>query len=324
MKSVIIRKPGAIEALEIIETPKPDCGESQVLVRVEYCGCNWADTQVRRGIYPHPIQYPTVPGFEISGTVAAVGGSVRGLTVGQRVAGLVPQGGYAEFCLADPAGLWAVPDAMKLELAAAFQVQALTTYHMLHSVYALKAGDAVLVHAIGGGVGLYVTQLGVLAGARIIGTVGSDGKADRPLRYGASYVIDRRKEDFVGRVMALTEGRGVDLAIDSLGGATLDRTFDCVRYLGHIINIGEAEATPFQNIRERLLPRSLTFTRFHAGHVLLYPDLWRKGIDSVIQGIMSGRIDVPIVEVYPLEKVRQMHRRLEQRGVSGKLLMSTR
>ena len=324
MKSVIIRKPGDLAALAVVESPVPDCGENQLLVRVEYCGCNWADTQVRRGIYPHPIQYPIVPGFEICGTVAAVGASVSGIEIGQRVAGLVPQGGYAEYCLADPAGIWPVPDTMQLDVAAAFQIQALTTYHMLHTVYSLKAGDTVLVHAIGGGLGLYVTQLGVLAGARIIGTVGSDGKAARALEYGASLVVDRRSEDFVEKVMTVTEGRGVDLAIDSLGGATLDRTFDCVRLLGHVINIGEAEGMPFQNIRERLLPRSLTFTRFHAAHVLAYPDLWRQGIDFVVEAITRGRLAVPIVASYPLVKVRQMHAQLENRGVSGKLLLSMR
>ncbi len=324
MKNVIIRNPGDVDALEVLESPVPDCGENQLLVRVEYCGCNWADTQVRRGNYPHPIQYPLVPGFEISGTVAAVGASVHGMAIGQRVAGLVPQGGYAEFCVADPAGLWRVPDTMQLDVAAAFQIQALTTYHMLHSVHALKAGDTVLVHAIGGGVGLYVTQLGVLAGARVIGTVGSAGKAAKALEYGASHVVDRRTEDFVEQVMALTGGRGVDLAIDSLGGETLDRTFDCVRHLGHVINIGEAEGMPFQNIRERLLPRSLTFTRFHAAHVLAYPDLWRKGLDFVVDAITRGHLAVPIVAIYPLADARQMHARLEHRGVSGKLLLSTR
>lgn len=304
------------------DLPEPHCGPGEVVVQVAYCGCNWADTQVRRGIYPHPIQYPFVPGFEIAGTVLSVGSEVRGLRVGQHVAGLVPQGGYAERCVCDAGSLWPLPEGMSLDVAAAFQIQALTAYHMLHTVHDLKAGDTVLVHAIGGGLGLFVTQLAAIAGARVFGTVGSDGKSRKPLELGARCVIDRRKEDFIERVMALTEGRGVDLAIDSLGAGTLDRTFECVRYLGHVISIGEAEGMPFQNLRERLIPRSLTFTRFHAGHVLLYAELWRKGLEFVIGAIGRGELEVPIVARYPLEKAREMHARLEGRGVSGKLLLA--
>ncbi|MGH8138566.1 MAG: zinc-binding dehydrogenase [Steroidobacteraceae bacterium] len=210
---------------------------------------------------------------------------------------------------------------MSLDVAAAFQIQALTAYHLLHTVHDLKAGATVLVHAIGGGLGLFVTQLAVMAGARVIGTVGSDGKSRKPIELGAGCVIDRRNEDFIERVMAFTEGGGVDLAIDSLGADTLDRTFNCVRYLGHVISIGEAEGMPFQNLRERLIPRSLTFTRFHAGHVLHYGELWRNGLDFVIGAIGRGELEVPIVARYALENAREMHARLEERGVSGKLLL---
>jgi NADPH:quinone reductase len=161
-----------------------------------------------------------------------------------------------------------------------------------------------------------------MAGARVIGTVGSSGKAAKALALGASYIVDRRKEDFVEAVMRLTDGKGVNLAIDSLGAGTLDRTFDATRVLGHVINIGEAEGMPFPNIRERLLPKSLTFTRFHAGHIGFGSDLWKRGVDYVVEAITSGKLEVPIVQRYPLKDVHKMHAALEGRGVSGKLLLS--
>ena len=138
---------------------------------------------------------------------------------------------------------------------------------MLHTIYGIEPGDTVLINAIGGGVGLFTTQLAVKAGVRVIGTVGTPGKEHRALEYGAARVVVTSNEDFETAVLDFTGGRGVDLAIDLLGATTLDRTFNVVRKLGHIISIGEAEGQPFKNIRERILPRSQTFTRLHIGHV---------------------------------------------------------
>src|SRR5271163_962969 len=137
---------------------------------------------------------------------------------------------------------------------------------MLHTIYGIAPGETVLINAVGGGVGLFTTQLAVKAGARVIGTVGTPGKEKRALEYGAERVVVKN-EDFEQAVLDFTGGRGVDLAIDSLGATMLDRTFNVVRKLGHVISIGEAEGQPVLNIRERILPRSQTFTRLHIGHV---------------------------------------------------------
>ena len=139
-----------------------------------------------------------------------------------------------------------------------------------------------LINAIGGGVGLFTTQLAVKAGARVIGTVGTPGKDKRALEYGAERVVVTRNEDFEPAVLAFTDGRGVDLAIDSLGATMLDRTFNVVRKLGHIISIGEAEGQPFKNIRERILPRSQTFTRLHIGHVDPNSQAWKDGVTYIV------------------------------------------
>jgi NADPH:quinone reductase len=138
---------------------------------------------------------------------------------------------------------------------------------MLHTLDRIEPGETVLINAIGGGVGLFTTQLAVKAGARVVGTVGTPGREKRALDYGATRVVITTKEDFEQAVLDFSPTAAADLAIDSLGATMLDRTFNVVRKLGHIISIGEAEGQPFKNIRERKLPRSQTFTRFHLGHI---------------------------------------------------------
>jgi len=322
MRAVIVNEPGGFDALHVEDVPDPRPGEGEVLVEAAFAGCNWADTQVRSGIYPHAIEYPVTPGFEVSGTVAEVGAGVEGISVGDRVVAITDTGGYAEKAKTIAPLVTVLPENVPLDTAAAFPIQALTGYHMLHTVYQVKAGDVVLVHAAGGGVGLQTIQLAVHAGARVIGTVGTRGKEKKALEYGAERVVNLGEEDFVAAVMEATGGRGADLAVDSLGASTLDKTFDAVRLLGHVINIGEAEGKPYDNIRDRVLPRSQTFTRLHVGHVMPDPVLWKKGMDYVVNAVSDGWLDIPIVDRIPLDNVREMHERFEARGVSGKLLLA--
>jgi NADPH2:quinone reductase len=322
VKAVIVKEPGGLDQLVVAEIPVPACGADDVVVDVAYCGLNWADTMIREGTYPHPFTYPVVPGLEVAGRVAATGENVSNVKRGDRVVGFNEKGGgYAEKFVVPSGLVFALPPRLPLEIGAAFPVQGLTAYHMLHTIGRVGRGDWVLIHAAGGGVGLYCTQLAVKAGARVIGTVGTAGKEKRPLEYGAERVVLRSAEDFEAVVMETTGGSGVDLAIDSLGAQTLDRTFNVVRKLGRVISIGEAEGVPFPNIRERLLPRSLTFTRFHIGHVDPASRLWQVGFDYVISGILDGWLKVPIEGIYDLDQARDMQARIESRQLSGKLLL---
>ncbi len=323
MLAVVVDGPGGLDALVVRQVPEPVAAPGEVLIEAAYCGCNWADIQRRQGIYPHPVSYPHVMGREVSGKVLALGAEVEAFAIGERVIAILPDsGGYAERCTAPAELVTRLPTAIPLDVGAAFQVQALTAYHMLHTVYATRAGETVLLHAASGGVGLFATQLAVKAGATVIGTVGTSGKEAKPLEYGAARVVNLNETDFVAVVLEITGGEGVDLAIDSLGAKTLDRTFDAVRVLGHIINIGEAEGTPYANLRERILPRSQSFTRFSLGHVWERPDLWAQGMNYVLAALEDGSLEAPIVDRFPLDDVAGMHRRLEGRQVAGKLLLS--
>jgi NADPH2:quinone reductase len=323
VKAVVIHAPGAPDQLVMADMPEPSPGPGEVLVDVAYAGCNWADTQIRTGIYPHARSYPLVLGLEISGRVSKVGPGVGGVKVGDRVAAFLEQGGaYAEKAVAPANILMPLPDTITFDVAAALPIQPLTGYHMLHTIYGIEPGETVLINAIGGGVGLFTTQLAVKAGARVIGTVGTPGKEKLALDYGAARVVVTPNEDFEAAVLAFTGGRGVDLAIDSLGATMLDRTFNVVRKLGHIISIGEAEGQPFKNIRERILPRSQTFTRLHLGHVDADSKAWKDGVTQVVRGATDGSLKVPIAGVFAMADAAGMHRYIESRQAAGKLILA--
>ena len=220
MRAVVLNQPGsAPETMVVADVAVPVAGPGEALVKVAYGGLNFADTMMRRGVYPHPKGYPLVAGIELSGTVAAVGAGVSEVGVGDRVAGFSENAGaFAEYCALPAERLIPVPPQLGLDVAAALHVQCLTAWHLLHTVSTTRPGDTLLVHAVGGGVGLYLTQLAVAAGATVIGTVGTAGKAQRAVDYGAAGVVDRNVEDFVAVALAMTDGRGVDKVVDSTGG----------------------------------------------------------------------------------------------------------
>jgi NADPH2:quinone reductase len=323
MRAIVITAPGVENNLSIVEAPEPSPGPGQVLIDVAYGGCNFADTMIAKGTYPHPKGYPIVAGLEISGRIAGLGTGVEGVAVGDRVAAFSEEaGGFAERCVVPAERLVPIPDAMTLEVAATFPIQALTAWHLLHNVSVTRPGDVILLHAIGGGLGLFATQLAVQAGATVIGTVGTRAKEKRALEYGAARVVNREDEDFVAAVMAFTRGKGVDKAVDSTGAGILDSSFDCIRKLGHVVSYGEAEGRPLPNLWERLVAKSLTFTRFHLGHVDFGSDKWRRSLDEVVGGIAEGRLKVHIEAVFPFEQTGEMFDRLSSRQVSGKLILA--
>ena len=224
MRAIVVDQPGDIDVMVLRDVAEPEPGPGDVLIETAFCGCNWADLQRRAGIYPHPVAYPHIIGREISGTVAAVGADVAAFAVGDRVIAIPSSGGYAERCVA-PARLTSpLPDGVAFDLGAAIQIQATTAWHMLHTIYSIQAGDTVLVHAAAGGVGLFAIQLAVKAGATALGTVGTKGKETAALEMGAARVVNLHEDDFVAVALEMTGGEGVDLALDSLGAATLDRT----------------------------------------------------------------------------------------------------
>ncbi len=324
MRALVLSGPGDIDrfALETLPTPEPRGKE--IGIKVRFAGVNWGDIQKRRGTYPDPIHYPTVIGLEVSGLVEAIGPAVTGFRIGQRVAAITgPEmlGGYADRCIVPADYAIALPESIPLDLAAAMPAAAITAWHLLHSAHRLRRGETLLIHAIGGSVGLMLTQLARLKGAQVIGTVGSPGKAERPLEFGAHHVIDRSDKDFVAEVMRVTRGRGVDLVIDSLGAEILERSFDVLRPFGRVINIGEAAGYPNFDIRAKLYQRSTSLAGFEFLHARPGSPGWRRGIKAILGFLADGRLRMPIEAILPLAQAGKAHRLLESRQVSGKLLL---
>lgn len=314
---------GTPESLAVVDVVKPEPSPGEVLVEVAYGGCNFADTMIWRGTYPHPKGFPMVAGLEIAGRVAAVGPDVQDVRVGDRVAAFLEEGGgFAEFCIVPAERIIPLPDAIPFDVAAAFPVQALTAWHMLHTVSTTMPDEIILVHAIGGGVGLYLTQFAVMAGATVVGTVGTAGKERKALDYGAALVVNRNQADFVAEIDRFTGGRGLDKIIDSTGAGILDASFALMRNLGHVVSFGEAEGRPLPNLWERLVRKSLTFSRFHLGHSAFGSPAWKAGVAVVTASVADGSLHVPVEEVFPLDQVAAMYQRLESRQVAGKLVLA--
>jgi NADPH2:quinone reductase len=327
VRAIVAERPGGPEVLVERQLPEPLAGPDEIVIDVAFAAANWSDIQKREGVYPDPVNYPAVIGLEVSGFIAEVGPGVRGLKLGARVAAITAPsmlGGYAERCKAGTRFVIPLPDQVALETGAAFPVASLTAFHLLNTAHSLRQGEVILVHAIGGAVGLMLTQMAVAKGARVIGTVGSAGKARRALEFGAGLVVERGREDFVAAALAFTGGRGVDLVIDSLGGDILPRSFDALRPYGRVINIGEAAGYPDFAIRPKLYERSASLAGFEVLHAASDLPRWRRGIRTVVEGIASGRLKAPIEGVFPFDQVRAMHRKLASRAVSGKLLLAVR
>ncbi|MCP4328198.1 MAG: zinc-binding dehydrogenase [Alphaproteobacteria bacterium] len=325
MRAVVVDEPGNIDHLHLKTVPVPEPQPGEIRIQVAYAGCNWSDIQKRQGVYPDPIVYPAILGLEVSGRVDAVGKGVRGFRIGDRVAAITGPshlGGFADYCMVAARYAMRMPDSVSLELGAAFPMVAMTAYHLLFSAHRLRKGEVLLVHAIGGAVGLMLTQIAVREGAIVIGTVGTASKAQKALDYGAALVVDNTGEDFVAAAMTFTEGRGVDLVIDSLGGTILPRSFDALRTYGKIINIGEAAGYPDFDIRPKLYEKSTSLAGFELHHADPGSTRWRRGLRYVLEGLSAGWLRVPIEGIYDLEDYEAAQRRLENRGVSGKLLLS--
>ena len=323
MRAVIFEKPDGQKKSTVIKNVEiPVAGPKQVLIKVVFAGLNYADLMMRTGIYPHPKGYPLVAGLELSGIVGSVGLLVNDISVGDRVVAFSEDAGaFAEYCAVPSQKVVKLPDEIDFDVGAAFFVQAMTAWNLLHTISKTQRNDIVMIHAIGGGVGLYLTQLAKSAGAQVIGTVGTAGKESRALDFGADLVINRNDNDFIAVALEFTNGQGVDKIIDSTGASILDRSFEIIRPLGHVVSYGEAEGAPFSNLWEQLVKKSLTFTRMHLGHINFDSEDWIKGTKNVVSKILDGSLKTPIEGTYELDNVNSMFSALESRKLAGKVIL---
>ncbi|MFG2003597.1 quinone oxidoreductase family protein [Spirillospora sp. NPDC048911] len=319
MRAIVVEGPGGPEVLTPAEREDPVAGPGEVLIDIAASGVNFIDIYFRTGAYPQPTPY--VPGVEGAGTVAAVGDGVTGFTAGDRVAWSNVPGSYAERVAAPADQIVPVPAGVGLEDAAAAMLQGMTAHYLTRSTYEIKAGDTILVHAAAGGMGLLLTQLGKLFGARVIGTVSTPEKEKLARDAGADEVLGY--DGFADEVRRLTGGEGVDVVYDGVGAATFDGSLASVRRRGLLALYGAAsgKVEPFDP--QRLNAAGAVYlTRPSLGHYTATREELLQRAGEVYGWVAAGELRLHIGRRYDLADARTAHEDLAGRRTTGKLILT--
>ncbi|RKG53444.1 quinone oxidoreductase [Corallococcus sp. AB011P] len=319
MKAIRYHQQGGPEVLRWEDAPEPVPGPGQVLVRVHAAGVNFADTERRRGLYDAQAPLPRILGSEAAGVVRAVGPGVDASWVGRRVVALTKEA-YAEAALAPVDELLVLPPEVSFEEAAALLVQGLTAYHVVHTVGRVEAGQTVLIHAAAGGVGLLAVQLAKAAGARVIGTVSGEAKAKLARDVGADAVIRYDQEDVAASVRELTQGRGVERVLDSVGASTWQASLDALAPFGHLVSYGNASGHPPHVEVESLYAKSLTVGAYWL-RTPTPPEVQRKAREALLAEVVAKRLRIVVGLALPLSRAEEAHRQLEGRNTVGKVVL---
>src|SRR5271166_3892185 len=310
MKAIVFEKLGGAEVLKLGEIPKPEPGAGTVLIKNRAAGINFADTLFRQGQYLMQPKLPDTPGLEGAGVVEAVGAGVTNFKPGARVAALASKT-YAEYFVAPANQLIALPDNVSFEEGAAFPVQTLTAWHMLHTAHHTAPGQTVLVHSAAGGVGIVAIQIAKAAGARVIGTVSSDSKMELIREYGADDAIDYVKNDFAAEVKRLTNGRGVDLILDAVAKGTLEKGLQSLAPFGHLIVYGRAGGIPEPLNLFALFEKSVKVSGFVLYTAMADAVLARRGIEESFKLIASSKLRLLVGKSFPLAQAAEAHKFME-------------
>ncbi|MEO8970950.1 MAG: zinc-binding dehydrogenase [Ktedonobacteraceae bacterium] len=324
MRAVVISRFGGPEVLELRNLPIPQPGAGQVLIKVAYAGVNYAELMARRGEF-HALPTPFTPGYEVSGTIVVLGTNVEGFCVGQSVASLTIQGGYAEYATAQAAltfPLDASASPVDLEQAAAFPAVATTAYDLLVNAARIRQDEIVLIHTASGGVGIAAGQIARAIGSRLVlGTVSSKEKAAYARTFGYDKVFP--VEGFEQAVLDATAGRGVDIALDSRGEPTRSQNLTLLAPFGRLVVYGNASNIPEQPILPNELWRankgiigySITSLSQTAPHLIA------QTVQQVLLLMAVGSLRIDVSAVLPLAQAAEAHRRIESRSHVGKLLL---
>lgn len=321
MKAVRVREYGGPEAMSYDEVDIPGIGENDVLVKIEASGINYIDTYQRSGLYQIPL--PATLGLEAAGTVTETGSNVSSFQSGDRVAYTSVPGAYADYAVVPEEKLVNLPDGVDFNQGAAAMLQGCTAHYLCKSTYEVKAGDRCLIHAAAGGVGLLLIQMVKNAGGFVIGTVSTEEKANLAKSAGADEVILYSEQNFETEVKRITEGAGVNVAYDSVGKSTFQKSIDCLSKLGYMVLYGNASGPVTEFNPATLGPKgSLFLTRptlfdYTADRESLE---WRTS--DVFNWIAEGSLNLRVEHFYALADAQQAHKDLEGRKTTGKIILT--
>ena len=322
MRAIVVSANGGPDVLVPSDVPEPSGGESDLIVDVTAAGVNFIDIYQREGLYPIPLPY--TPGLEGAGIVRSIGSAVSEFSPGDRVAWTGHLGSYAEVVAVPEDKAVLVPDTVSLDTAAGIMLQGLTAHYLVTSVYEISRGDAALVHAAAGGVGLLLCQMIRQRGGDVIGTVSTDAKAEAALAAGAKHIIRYDTEDVVDRVRELTGGKGVTVVYDGVGRDTFEASLHSLAPRGVMALFGQSSG-PVGPFDPQILNQlgSLVLTRPSLAHFTQDAAELRWRASEVFQALGEGTLSVSLHGTYPLEDASRAHEDLAARITSGKLLLST-
>ncbi|MBM3941986.1 MAG: NAD(P)H-quinone oxidoreductase [SAR202 cluster bacterium] len=320
MKAVRIHEFGDVNVLkwEVTHRPKPRAG--QVLIKVESSGVNYADVMRRRGGYPGP-DLPSTLGLEAAGSVAELGEGVTGLTVGQRVMAMGP-GGNAEYVAVNASYVFPYPETINPIHAGGMPVVFLTAYHLLKTRGQVQRGDTVLVQAGASGVGTVAIQLAKAFGVKVITTASSQDKLELARSLGADVTINYTAQDFEAAVQKETEGKGVELVLECVGGPVLEKSVRCVASYGRLVSYGNASGTPATIPASDLFPANRTFIGFSMGRSPAGKLDHKKAWAELFPLVAQGKARLVVDQVLPMSQAAKAHQHLSNRGSHGKVILT--
>ena len=319
--AIRIHQTGKPDVLKWEEVEVGDPGPGQVKLRQEAAGLNFIDVYHRSGLYQQPL--PFTPGVEGAGVVEAIGETVTNVKQGDRVAYAGPLGGYAEERLIDADRLVKLPDGISTEQAAGMMLQGMTAQMLLRSVFPVARGDMILVHAAAGGVGLIMCQWAAALGATVIGTVGTEEKAELARAHGCAHPILYSSQDFVEQVKEITAGEKLPVVYDSVGRDTFMKSLDCLKVRGLMVSFGNASGPP-KPIPPNLLAQkgSLYLTRPTLFHYIATREQLEQSASELFEVVESGKVKIEVKQRFELKDAAEAHRQLEGRKTSGSTILT--
>jgi len=322
LKAIVVTEFGKPEVMKYVDIEIPKVAPTQVLIKVERTSVNYADVKSRYG-NKGGGKFPFVPGLDAAGVIVEVGSNVHHLTSGQRVIAFPANGSYSEYVVAEEKLTYKIPDAIDFDTAAACPTVSFLSYKLLVDIARIEPDESILIHSAAGGVGTTAIQLAKLLGAgKVIGTVSNENKAPAALRAGADHIICYSNENFAEKVNELTNGKGVNIVLDSIAGSITQDSLSCLAEYGRLVQFGNSsgavgtiKTSDLHASCRSVLGFSLGTTRKSRPESLTYT------ATQVLQYIAEGKLTFDIGHRFPLEDAASAHRLIESRQSTGKILL---
>ena len=338
MRQIVITEYGSTDVLKIQESKDPAPSPDEVLIKVKAIGINFADILARKGLYPDAPKAPCVVGYEVSGIIEAVGEKIASSMIGKSVLALTRFNGYSDRVCVPEKNIFTIPESLDFERAAAIPVNYLTAYQLICVMGGLQKGESILIHNAGGGVGLAALDIALHLGATTYGT--SSGKKHRFLsERGLHHPIDYRNQDFLASIMQLTDGKGVELVIDPIGGKNWKKSYKALRSTGRLGVFGVSTVTESKMARPFQFARLITQMPWYnplglmnankcvfgvnLGHMWNERGKLRGWMQDILDGIAEGWVRPYVDRTFPFEQAGEAHAYIEARKNIGKIVLVT-